>query len=101
MKSAYNIWNETINEIRDAGLWKDERVITTRQSSSIDTTQKNDVINMCANNYLGLSGNKEIAEAAKAGIDKWGYGLSSVRFICGTQQVHKDLEKKISEFLYT
>lgn len=101
MKSAYNIWNQTIDEIKDAGIWKDERVITTRQSSSIDTTQKNDVINMCANNYLGLSGNIEIAEAAKAGIDKWGYGLSSVRFICGTQQVHKDLEKKISEFLYT
>ncbi|MGM9534921.1 MAG: glycine C-acetyltransferase [Intestinibacter sp.] len=90
-----------LDEIKSSGLWKDERVITTPQKSKIDTTQASGVVNMCANNYLGLADNQEIIEAAKASYDKWGYGLSSVRFICGTQEIHKELEAKISEFLQT
>ena len=101
MKTAYNHWNSLADEIRTAGLWKNERVITTPQSSQIDTTANKGVINMCANNYLGLSSNPEIREAAKNGIDKWGYGLSSVRFICGTQEIHKELEAGLSSFLGT
>ena len=90
-----------LDEIKSSGLWKDERVITTPQKSKIDTTQASGVVNMCANNYLGLAYNQEIIDAAKASYDKWGYGLSSVRFICGTQEIHKELEGKISEFLQT
>jgi len=101
MKTAYTHWQSTINDIKQAGLWKTERVITTPQSPLIDTTLKSQVINMCSNNYLGLADNTDVREAAKQGIDRWGYGLSSVRFICGTQQVHKDLESKLSEFLGT
>lgn len=101
MKTAYSFFNETLDQLKADGLYKNERVITTPQSSHIDTTVVKDVINMCANNYLGLSDNERLIQAAKASYDKWGYGLSSVRFICGTQQIHKDLEKKISEFLGT
>ena len=101
MKTAYNHWAVTTQEIKDSGLWKTERIITTPQSSSIDTTAKTNLINMCANNYLGLANNDEVKAAAKAGIDRWGYGLSSVRFICGTQELHKNLELKLSEFLGT
>jgi glycine C-acetyltransferase len=101
MKTAYNHWAALAQEIKDSGLWKTERVITTPQGAQIDTTKNRGLINMCANNYLGLSNNDEIKAAAKAGIDRWGYGLSSVRFICGTQQLHKDLEAKLSEFLGT
>ena len=90
-----------LDEIKSRGLWKDERVITTPQKSKIDTTQASGVVNMCANNYLGLADNQEIIDAAKASYDKWGYGLSSVRFICGTQEIHKELEGKISDFLQT
>ena len=100
MKSALKVWQGTVQEIKDSGLWKEERIITTTQSSKINTTQSDGVINMCANNYLGLSNNKELAEAAKKSLDQWGFGLSSVRFICGTQAVHKELEAKISEFLH-
>ena len=101
MKTAYNHWAAAAQEIRDAGLWKTERVITTPQSAEIDTTAKRGLINMCANNYLGLANDDEVKAAAKAGIDRWGYGLSSVRFICGTQELHKNLEAKLSEFLGT
>ena len=101
MKSAYNHWNNLAADIQASGLWKTERVITTPQSSQINTVQKPNLINMCANNYLGLANNPEVKEAAKQGIDKWGYGLSSVRFICGTQELHKNLEAKLSEFLCT
>jgi len=101
MKSAYNHWQQLTSDIKTSGLWKTERVITTPQSSQIDTQQKHNLINMCANNYLGLANNAEIKEAAKQGIDTWGYGLSSVRFICGTQELHKNLEAKLSEFLCT
>lgn len=95
------IYSGILNDIKESGLWKDERVITTPQSSKINTTKVNGVLNMCANNYLGLADNPEVIEAAKNAYSSWGYGLSSVRFICGTQQIHKTLEEKISEFLYT
>ena len=88
-----------LDSIKEAGLWKNERIITTEQSAKIDTTEKAGVLNFCANNYLGLSNNREVIEAAKASYDAFGYGLSSVRFICGTQTIHKALEKKLSEFL--
>ena len=98
-KSAMEIYKSQLQEIKDAGLWKDERIITTPQKSVIDTTKVNNVINMCANNYLGLSNNQDIIQAAKDSYDKWGFGLSSVRFICGTQGIHKELEDKLSNFL--
>ena len=94
-------YSNILKDIKDSGLWKDERIITTPQSSRINTTKVNGVLNMCANNYLGLADNREVIEAAKAAYDTWGYGLSSVRFICGTQKIHKQLEGKISEFLQT
>ena len=100
-KTAYTHWEQVTNEIKESGLWKTERVITTPQSAQIDTTQKLQLINMCSNNYLGLANNSEIKEAAKQGIDRWGYGLSSVRFICGTQELHKNLEAELSKFLGT
>lgn len=84
-------------EIRDAGLYKDERVIQTPQGAEIDVPQGR-VLNFCANNYLGLSSDPALIEAAREGLEKWGYGLSSVRFICGTQSVHKQLEDRISKF---
>jgi len=101
MKTAYDHWAELAQEIRDSGLWKSERIITSPQSVRIDTAAKTGLINMCANNYLGLANNEEVKAAAKTGMDRWGYGLSSVRFICGTQELHKDLEAKLSAFLGT
>ncbi|BDF69552.1 2-amino-3-ketobutyrate coenzyme A ligase [Oscillospiraceae bacterium] len=98
-KSALDRYAKTLVDIKDAGTWKGERVITTKQLGHIDTTAAHNVINMCANNYLGLAGDPRPAEAAKESLDRWGYGMSSVRFICGTQQIHKDLEKKLSGFL--
>lgn len=88
----------TINEIREAGLYKSERVIESPQEAHIKVAA-GEVLNMCANNYLGLSDHPAIVEAAHKALDEWGYGLSSVRFICGTQTIHKQLEAKISEFL--
>ena len=88
-----------LNGIEKEGLYKKERIITTPQSSHIAVTTGQQVLNMCANNYLGLAGNPEIIKAAKESLDKWGFGMSSVRFICGTQEIHKELERKISEFL--
>jgi len=90
----------TINEIREAGLFKNERVIEGPQDAHIDVNGR-EVLNMCANNYLGLSDHPAIVDAARKSLDEWGYGLSSVRFICGTQAIHKELERKISEFLGT
>jgi len=84
--------------IREAGLFKDERVILTPQGADIRVA-KGEVINFCANNYLGLSNTPELVEAAKKGLDQYGYGMSSVRFICGTQDIHKQLEEQISSFL--
>ena len=99
MKSALTAINAELESIRQAGTWREERIITTPQYSRIDTTAKPGVVNFCANNYLGLSTHPELIKAAKESYDNWGFGLSSVRFICGTQQIHKDLEKKISNFL--
>ena len=100
-KEALQFYVSEVEGIREAGTFKDERIITTQQKSRIDTTKAKGVVNMCANNYLGLSNNPELIAAAKESYDKWGFGLSSVRFICGTQQIHKDLEKSISTFLGT
>jgi glycine C-acetyltransferase len=92
---------QEIQQIRDAGLYKEERIITTPQGPVIDTTRLPHVLNFCANNYLGLSSHPEVIEAAIDTIRTHGYGLSSVRFICGTQDIHKELEGKLSEFLGT
>jgi len=90
-----------LNEIQSAGLYKKERVITTPQGAAIKTSDGKEVINFCANNYLGLSSHPKVIEAAKQAIDSHGYGMSSVRFICGTQDIHKELEQKITQFLGT
>jgi len=99
MKTALLAFENELSAIREAGTWREERVITTPQRSRIDTTEKPGVVNLCANNYLGLSAHPELIDAAKASYDRWGFGLSSVRFICGTQQIHKQLEAKIARFL--
>ncbi len=90
---------EEIQEIKDAGLYKKERIITTKQGAEIATRQGKEVLNFCANNYLGLSAHPQVLKAAKNAIDTHGFGLSSVRFICGTQDIHKELEAKIAEFV--
>ena len=90
-----------INNTKNSGLYKSERVITSPQSSKINTKEMNEIINLCSNNYLGLSSHPQVLEAAKKTIDSHGFGLSSVRFICGTQDIHKKLENKISDFLGT
>jgi glycine C-acetyltransferase len=90
-----------LQEIKDAGLYKKERVITSPQGAEIDTLEAGDVLNFCANNYLGLSSHPDVVKAAKDTIDSHGYGMSSVRFICGTQDIHKALEAKLAEFLGT
>ncbi|MDR0840203.1 MAG: glycine C-acetyltransferase [Christensenellaceae bacterium] len=99
MKDCYQIFERELTSIRESGTYKDERVITTPQAARIDTTASKAVLNMCANNYLGLSNNAQLIEAAKAAYDQWGFGLSSVRFICGTQSIHKQLESKLAAFL--
>jgi len=90
-----------LEQIRQAGLYKAERIITGPQQTTITIAGGQKVLNLCANNYLGLADHPEIIKAARESYDKWGYGLASVRFICGTQQIHKQLEQKISEFLET
>ncbi len=90
-----------LEQIRSNGLFKDERIINSRQGSEVHLVDGSKVINLCANNYLGLSGTQALIEASKEGLERWGYGLSSVRFICGTQLLHKELEDKVSEFLGT
>ena len=90
-----------LNQIKKDGLFKEERIIVTPQSSKIETYKGHQVLNFCANNYLGLSSQPEIIEAAKAAIDSHGFGMSSVRFICWTQDIHKELEQKISKFVGT
>ena len=95
------VLEKELNAIREAGLYKKERIITTPQGADIKTTDGKEVVNFCANNYLGLSSHPRILAAAKHAIDTHGYGMSSVRFICGTQDIHKELEKKISQFLGT
>jgi glycine C-acetyltransferase len=92
---------QQLNEIRAAGLYKTERVISTPQDAHIRTASGQEVLNLCANNYLGLADHPQVVAAAKRSLDEWGFGMASVRFICGTQQVHKDLEAKLSDFLRT
>ena len=94
-------YGDIIQRIEAEGFFKKERIITSPQKANIEVKGGQKVLNMCANNYLGLANNPEIIKAAKESFDKWGYGLSSVRFICGTQDIHKQLEQKISEFLET
>ena len=101
MKTALKYFKETCDTIEKEGLTKNEKIITTPQGAKVGLSDGRDVINMCANNYLGLADNTEVIEAAKKSYDTYGYGLSSVRFICGTQKLHKDLEAKVSEFLGT
>src|SRR5688572_8264685 len=95
------VLKKEIENIQQAGLYKNERIISTPQGAVIKTSNGSEVINFCANNYLGLSSDHRVVEAAKRAIDTHGYGMSSVRFICGTQDIHRELEKKISEFLGT
>ena len=90
-----------LKDIRDSGLYKAERVIATPQNARVQVAGGREVLNLCANNYLGLSDHPDVIKAAHAALDRWGYGLSSVRFICGTQEVHKELERRISAFLGT
>ena len=92
---------EEVEQIRAADLYKEERVITTPQQSRIGIVGGHEVVNMCANNYLGLANHPDVIAAARGSYDQWGYGLSSVRFICGTQQIHRQLEERISAFLGT
>ncbi|REE05995.1 glycine C-acetyltransferase [Marinoscillum furvescens] len=100
-KSLKTKLENEINDIKEAGLFKEERIITTPQDAVIKLQDGSEVINFCANNYLGLSSHPRVVEAAKKTIDTHGFGMSSVRFICGTQDIHKELERKISEFLGT
>ncbi|NLT48052.1 MAG: glycine C-acetyltransferase [Clostridiales bacterium] len=94
-----NHYESILSGIKEKGLWKNERILAGPQQSRIETINEKDIVNMCANNYLGLSNHPRVIAAAKESYDKWGYGLSSVRFICGTQSVHKQLEQSISDFL--
>lgn len=98
---ACEYYQSELKKIKESGLLKEERIIISPQDVRINVLGCKNVLNMCANNYLGLSNDPEVVAAAKESFDIWGYGLSSVRFICGTQEVHKDLESKISEFLGT
>src|SRR6478609_1067045 len=100
-KKLQPVLEKELNAIREAGLYKKERIITTPQGADIKTSDGKEVINFCANNYLGLSSHPRVTEAAKKAIDTHGFGMSSVRFICGTQDIHKELEKCISDFLGT
>lgn len=95
------ILQASLDEIKEAGLFKNERIITTPQGADIKLSDGKEVINFCANNYLGLSSHPKVTEAAKKAIDTHGFGMSSVRFICGTQDIHKELETKLSKFLGT
>jgi len=98
-KKVKESFSSDLEEIKKAGLWKTERIINSDQKSKIQLSDNQEVINMCANNYLGLANNPEVIQAAKDGLDRWGFGLASVRFICGTQTLHKTLEEKVSEYL--
>jgi glycine C-acetyltransferase len=88
-----------LREIREAGLYKSERILVGPQNARVDLPGQKSILNLCANNYLGLADHPEVVHAAQQALDRWGYGLSSVRFICGTQEIHKELERRLSEFL--
>ena len=99
--TATSAFQAVLDEIQEAGLYKEERVITTQQDATIQVESGQEVINFCANNYLGLSNHPDLIKAAQEGVARYGFGLSSVRFICGTQTIHKELEAKIADFLGT
>lgn len=99
IKSTLKALQGEIQDLKDSGLFKSERIITSKQGAEITTQSAPEVLNFCANNYLGLSADAEVLEAAKSAIDSHGFGLSSVRFICGTQDIHKNLEKEIAEYV--
>lgn len=101
MKTAFKYFKETCEGIERDGLTKNEKIITSPQGAKVHLSDGKEVINMCANNYLGLANNAQVIEAAKQSYDNYGYGMSSVRFICGTQELHKNLEAKLSQFLGT
>jgi glycine C-acetyltransferase len=92
---------ETLAEIREAGLYKSELTMTTPQGAHVNVEEGGELLNLCANNYLGLANHPAIVEAARDAVDRWGYGMASVRFICGTQALHRELEQRLSEFLGT
>ncbi|MGO2479175.1 MAG: aminotransferase class I/II-fold pyridoxal phosphate-dependent enzyme, partial [Pseudoalteromonas sp.] len=97
----FNQLQQQIEEIKSEGLYKNERIITSQQQAKIEVASGDKVINFCANNYLGLANSPELINAAQQGLNDHGFGVASVRFICGTQDIHKTLEQKISEFLET
>ena len=99
--TATDVFQSTLDEIRQSGLYKEERILTSPQNAEIAVRDGREVLNFCANNYLGLANHPEVIAAAREGLNKYGFGLSSVRFICGTQNIHKELEAKISAFLGT
>lgn len=101
MENFFSYLTEELNAVAEAGLYKQERIITSPQDAKITVKGGDDVINLCANNYLGLSDHPLLINAAKKALDEYGYGMSSVRFICGTQKIHKQLEEKMSDFLKT
>ena len=98
-KGFYSHLTEQITQVKEDGLYKAERIITTAQQAEIAVTSGEQVVNFCANNYLGLANHPSLIEAAKNGLDQHGFGMASVRFICGTQDIHKQLEQGISKFL--
>jgi len=100
MDEIINSISKELENIKNSGTWKGERVLEGRQGTEISVSGKK-VLNFCANNYLGLANHPKVINAAKKAIDEWGYGMSSVRFICGTQKIHIDLEKRLSSFLGT
>ena len=99
--SSLTLFQSELDEIKESGLFKEERIIVTQQDAQIAVSTGEEVINFCANNYLGLANHPDLLEAAREGISRYGFGLASVRFICGTQDIHKELEGKIAEFLQT
>lgn len=101
MKKAYHVYQNMLEDIKSRGLWKAERIINSAQGTMIQTSEHGHILNMCANNYLGFSSDQRVMNAAKGSFDQWGFGLSSVRFICGTQSLHKQLEWAVSDFLGT
>src|SRR5262245_53427194 len=96
-----NYLHEETKQLREDGLYKEERIITTPQNASISLQDGNEVLNFFANNYLGLADHPELIKAGQEALSKYGFGMSSVRFICGTQTIHKELEKRLSHFLQT
>ena len=98
---ATDVFQSTLDEIRTSGLYKEERILISPQDAAIAVQGGREVLNFCANNYLGLANHPEVIAAAHEGLMRYGFGLSSVRFICGTQSIHKELEAKISGFLGT